>query len=97
LQSSVIKAVNDIGQPVVAIRFAEEYQVFDKLVEIIQPTQSSAAMEKADYFSEKYGESFIKILFDWFITTGMYRFRSYAFAHSSWKCLNRFMICRSRG
>ncbi|KAM3578371.1 hypothetical protein VKS41_009117 [Umbelopsis sp. WA50703] len=70
LQSSVIKAVNDIGQPVVAIRFAEEYQVFDKLVEIIQPTQSSAAMEKADYFSEKYGESFIKILFDWFIATG---------------------------
>ncbi|KAI9280323.1 Non-repetitive/WGA-negative nucleoporin C-terminal-domain-containing protein [Umbelopsis sp. AD052] len=70
LQSSVIAALNQIGQPEIAIQFAEEYLVFDKLIQVLNPTQSECALSQADYFAEKYGDSFVRLLFDWYITSG---------------------------
>jgi len=70
LQSSVITAVNQSGQPNIAIRFAEEYEAFDKLIEVLNPVESASAMAQADHFAEKYGEPFIMLLFDWFINSG---------------------------
>ncbi|KAH8552272.1 Non-repetitive/WGA-negative nucleoporin C-terminal-domain-containing protein [Umbelopsis sp. PMI_123] len=70
LQSLVIIALNQIGQSEIAIQFAEEYQVFDKLIQVLNPIESSSAMSRTNHFAEKYGDSFVKLLFDWFINSG---------------------------
>lgn len=76
LKSTVITAVNRSGQPNIAIRFAEEYEAFDKLIDVLNPVESSSAMAQADHFAEKYGEPFVKLLFNWFINSGTVHIRS---------------------